>query len=113
MDEDGDLWITERRSDRIVTGGVNVDATEVEESLREHPAVMDACVVGVPDVEWGETVVAWVVPVEGEFDLDEVEGWLRERLAGPKRPRRWVVETEVPLNRNGKVDRALVREMLR
>jgi acyl-CoA synthetase (AMP-forming)/AMP-acid ligase II len=54
-----------------------------------------------------------VVPVEGEFDLDEVEGWLRERLAGPKRPRRWVVETEVPLNRNGKVDRALVREMLR
>jgi len=113
LDDDGDLWITGRRSDRIISGGVNVDATEVEDALREHPAVMDACVVGVPDIEWGEAVVAWVVPVEGEFDLDEVEGWLRERLAGAKRPRRWVVETEVPINANGKVDRALVREMLR
>ena len=112
VDEDGDLWITGRRSDRIVSGAVNVDSTEVEESLREHPAVRDVCVVGVPDAEWGEIVAAWVVPVEGEFDLDEVEAWLRERLAGPKRPRRWVVETEVPLNANGKADRALVRELM-
>ena len=112
FDEDGDLWITGRLSDRIVSGGVNVDPTEVEEALRAHPAVMDVCVAGVPDEEWGEAVVAWVVPVEGEFDLDEVEGWLRRRLAGPKRPRRWVVETELPLNANGKVDRALVRELM-
>lgn len=112
LDEDGDLWITGRLSDRIVSGGVNVDPTEVEEALRAHPAVMDVCVAGVPDDEWGEVVVAWVVPVEGEFDLDDVEGWLRQRLAGPKRPRRWVVDTELPLNANGKVDRALVQELM-
>lgn len=112
LDDDGDLWITGRRSDRIVSGGVNVDAAEVEDVLRGHPSVVDACVAGIPDDEWGEVVAAWVVPVEGEFDVDEVDAWLRTRLAGPKRPRRWVVEPELPLNANGKVDRALVREML-
>jgi O-succinylbenzoic acid--CoA ligase len=112
LDEAGDLWITGRRSDRIISGGVNVDATEVEDLLRTHPSVVDVCVAGVPDDRWGEVVAAWVVPVEGEFDVDEVDAWLRERLAGPKRPRRWVVESELPLNTNGKVDRARVREML-
>jgi acyl-CoA synthetase (AMP-forming)/AMP-acid ligase II len=73
---------------------------------------MDACVAGVPDDEWGEVVAAWVVPVEGEFDVDDVDAWLRDRLAGPKRPRRWVVESKLPLNANGKVDRARVRELL-
>jgi O-succinylbenzoic acid--CoA ligase len=112
QDESGDLWITGRRSDRIISGGVNVDATEVEDVLRGHPAVMDACVVGAPDEEWGEVVVAWVVPVEGEFDLDGVEAWLGERLSAAKRPRRWVVEDAVPLNANGKPDRALVRKLV-
>ncbi|HSG09623.1 MAG TPA: AMP-binding protein [Longimicrobiales bacterium] len=112
LDEAGDLWITGRRSDRIISGGVNVDAAEVEDVLRGHPSVVDACVAGVPDEEWGEVVAAWVVPVEGEFDVDEVDAWLRDRLAGPKRPRRWVVESDLPLNANGKVDRAMVRALL-
>lgn len=112
VDEVGDLWITGRRSDRIISGGVNVDAAEVEDVLRGHPSVVDVCVTGVPDDEWGEIVAAWVVPVEGEFDVDEVDAWIRDRLAGPKRPRRWVVESDLPLNANGKVDRARVREML-
>ena len=89
-----------------------MDASEVEEALRAHPSVMDVCVAGIPDEEWGEVVTAWVVPVEGEFDVDQVDAWLRGRLAGPKRPRRWVVESELPLNANGKVDRALVRALL-
>lgn len=112
VDDEGDLWITGRRSDRIVSGGVNVDATEVEEALRGHPAVADVCVAGIPDHEWGELVVAWVVPVAGEFDIDEVDAWIRTRLSGPKRPRRWVVESKMPLNAAGKVDRALIRDLL-
>ena len=112
LDGDGNLWITGRRTDRIVSGGVNVDAAEVEDVLRGHPSVVEACVAGVPDDEWGEVVAAWVVPVEGEFDVDDVDAWLRQRLAGPKRPRRWVVESTLPLNANGKVDRSLVRRML-
>lgn len=112
VDEAGALFVTGRRSDRIVTGGVTVDAREVEEAVRAHPSVSDACVVGVPDEEWGEVVAALVVPVEGEFDAEEVGAWLRGRLSGPKRPRRWGLAAGLPLNANGKVDRARVRERL-
>lgn len=109
LDEDGHLWITGRRSARLVSGGFTVDPQEVETVLRDHPAVVDACVVGLADPEWGEKVAAAVVPVEGAFDLEEVDTWSRERLAPAKRPRRWLLLDALPLNANGKVDREAVR----
>jgi len=112
LDEDGDLWVTGRRTDRIVTGGVTVDAVEVEEALRTHPAVVDACVVGVSDPEWGERVGAWVVPVWGELDLDELARHVGSRLGPVKRPRVWRVDQALPVNANGKADRAAVRRAL-
>lgn len=111
LDGDGDLWITGRRSDRIITGGVNVDPHEVEAVLRDYPAIADACVVGLPDPEWGEVVAAVVVPAEGAFDAEAAEAWSRERLAPPKRPRRWLPVDALPLNANGKVDRGGVRRL--
>jgi o-succinylbenzoate---CoA ligase len=112
LDEDGDLWITGRHIERIVSGGVTIDAIEIEEVLRGHPGVYDACVVGVPDDEWGECVAVLLVPVEGRFDLAAVKGWAHERLATAKRPRRWLIRNELPRNTNGKVDRRLVRDLL-
>jgi o-succinylbenzoate---CoA ligase len=113
VDGEGDLWITGRRSDRIVSGGVNVDAHEVEAVLRAHPAVRDACVVALPDERWGEVVGAALVAVGGEADVDALAAWVRERLSAAKRPRRWLVVAGFPLNANGKVDRGAVRrEML-
>jgi len=109
LDEEGHLWVTGRCSDRIVSGGVTVDPREVEAVLRAHPAVVDVCVVGLPDAEWGEKVVAAVVPVEGAFDLEDVDGWSRARLGAPRRPRRWLLVDALPLNANGKVDRGEVR----
>jgi len=110
VDEDGDLWITGRRSDRIVTGGVTVDAVEVEEALRAHAGVGDACVVGLPDEEWGERVAAWVEPNgTGLLDLADLSSFLRDRLSGPKLPRVYHVANGLPRNANGKVDRAAVR----
>lgn len=110
LDEDGDLWVTGRRSDRIVTGGVTVDAAEVEEALRGHADVADACVVGLPDEEWGERVAAWVAPSrDGVLDLAELSSYLRGRLSGPKLPRVFHVAGALPQNANGKVDRAAVR----
>ena len=108
-DDEGHLWITGRCSDRIVSGGVTVDPREVESVLRAHPAVVDACVVGLADAEWGEKVVAAVVPVEGAFDLEAVDAWSRARLGPPRRPRRWLLLDALPLNANGKVDREAVR----
>ncbi len=113
LDDDGHLWITGRRSARIVTGGVTVDPEEVEEVLRSHPAVLDACVLGLDDPEWGERVAAALVPVEGEFDLEEVDRHARARLAPPKRPRRWLLLDTLPLGANGKVDRAQLKKCFR
>jgi O-succinylbenzoic acid--CoA ligase len=112
LDEDGDLWVTGRRSDRIVTGGVTVDAVEVEEALASHGSVAEACVVGLPDDEWGERVAAWVVPLAGDLDVDELLAFLRTGLSGPKIPRVVQVLGPLPRNPNGKVDRGAVRNRL-
>jgi len=113
-DDDGHLWITGRTTDRIISGGVNVDPGEVASLLRTHPGVEDAVVVGVPDPEWGERVVAMVVPTpEGpptEADLDRL---VRASLAPAKRPRSFHFVEEIPRNPNGKVDREGVRALLR
>jgi len=113
LDPDGDLWVTGRRSDRIVSGGVNVDAHEVEEALRAHPSVRDACVVGVPEERWGEVVGAAVVAAGEELDLDELGRWVAHRLSTAKRPRRWLRVSGLPQGANGKVDRGAVLAALR
>ncbi len=112
VDDDGDLWITGRRSSRIVSGGVTVDPAEVEEVLRTHPGIADACVVGLPDPEWGEQVAAALVFRAGAFDLESVEALVRERLSAAKRPRRWISLNTLPLGATGKVDREAVRARL-
>jgi O-succinylbenzoic acid--CoA ligase len=111
IDGEGDLWVTGRRSDRIVTGGVNVDPVEVEEVLRLHDGVSEAVVVGLPDERWGEVVAAAVVRSGGAYpDPDELEELTRTRLTTSKVPRRWLFLAELPRNANGKVDRDAVRQ---
>ncbi len=112
LDERRRLWITGRRSERIISGGVTVDPLEVEDVLRAHPDVADACVVGMPDPEWGELVAGVLVPVAGRLDVGAVAAWARERLAPAKRPRRWSVIDALPRNANGKVSRRALRETL-
>ena len=109
IEEGGRLSITGRRIDRIVTGGVTIDAIEVEERLRLHPAVTDICVVGVPDEVWGERVAAWIEPEVSNFDLDEFESWAANEMSVASRPRMWKVGDVLPRNANGKIDRARVR----
>ncbi len=115
LDADGDLWITGRLSDRIVSGGVTVDPGEVEEALREHPAVAAAVVAGIPDSEWGERLVALIVAVETEAPPDRAQllEHVRARLSAAKRPRTIHIVEELPLNANGKVDRSRVAAILR
>ncbi|MBR18419.1 MAG: 2-succinylbenzoate-CoA ligase [Euryarchaeota archaeon] len=112
FDEDGDLWITGRRSDRIVSGGITINATHIEDVLCEHEGVQDACVVGIQDVEWGEIVGAWVVPTGDGLELDLLEEYVRKSLGEAKRPRVWLIGGEIPRNANGKVERSRVRSAL-
>ena len=109
LDEEGDLWLVQRRSDLIVSGGENVYPAEVEAVLRAHPAVENGCVVGVPDPEWGQKVAA-LVQLKPDHTLSEAEllAFCRERLAGYKQPRLLQFAPELPLTASGKIAREAI-----
>ena len=112
LDDDGYLYVVDRKKDIIITGGENVASREVEDVLSEHPHVTGVAVVGVPDPRWGELVCA-VVEWSGDADIgpESLIEWSRGRLAGFKRPRR-VVAIELPVNASGKVDKRAIRDRL-
>jgi o-succinylbenzoate---CoA ligase len=107
----GRLRVTDRLNDIVITGGVNVSPTDVEGVLLAHPDVEDVCVVGVPDEEWGERVVAVVVPRAGHAapSLDELRDFGRTRLSPPKLPREVRVVDAIPRTASGKPLRRLLR----
>ncbi len=110
--EEGGYRILGRQSvDIIKTGGEKVSALEVEEVLREHPAVSDCAVVGIVDDVWGERVAAAVVPAGVGFDPADLDAFARRRLAPSKVPRRVVVVEDLPRNALGKVVKPRVREL--
>src|SRR5690606_711768 len=112
LDEDGDLFVVQRRSDLIVSGGENVYPAEVEPVLRQHPAVSDVCVVGVENAEWGQQVAAAVVLKPGVLvDKDGLIVFCRERLAGYKLPRRILFVDALPQTASGKIQRAAVKDL--
>jgi malonyl-CoA/methylmalonyl-CoA synthetase len=107
-DPDGYLRIVGRSKELIITGGFNVYPRDVEEVLRDHPGVVDVAVVGVPDPEWGERVVACVVTADAadEAAAAALLEWAAERVAPYKRPREVRFVDELPRNAMGKVVRA-------
>ncbi|MDV6271133.1 class I adenylate-forming enzyme family protein [Rhodococcus globerulus] len=107
MDPDGYLRIVGRSKELIISGGYNVYPREIEELLQEHPDVAEAAVVGCPSAEWGETVVAFVVPTTAGFGNDaELIEYAAARLAPYKRPRRVVFVDALPRNELGKIVRS-------
>jgi O-succinylbenzoic acid--CoA ligase len=102
LDEDGRLHVLGRIDDVVVSGGVNVPTPAVAARLREHPAVTDAAVVGIPDDEWGHRVVGFVV---GSLDVAAARDWVAEVHPRSWAPRTVVVVDALPLLPNGKVDR--------
>ncbi len=110
---DGRLCIVDRKKDMIISGGENIYTAEVERIVHEHPSVLEAAVVGLPDERWGELVTALVVPREGmDIEAAELEAFCRERLAGFKVPRRVEVVDELPRNPMGKVQKFKIIEEL-
>jgi O-succinylbenzoic acid--CoA ligase len=110
-DADGDLWLLQRRSDLIVSGGENVYPAEVEHVLEQHPAVVVACVVGLADAAWGQRVAA-LVQLRAPITPADLIGFCRDHLAGYKIPRTVLFTKALPLLANGKVDRSQVLDRL-
>jgi acyl-CoA synthetase (AMP-forming)/AMP-acid ligase II len=114
MDARGYLRITDRKKDMFIVGGFNAYPAEIESVLLQHPAVVQAAVVGAPDERLGEVGVAFVVPRAGATLVpEELIAWSRERMANYKVPRRVVVVDSLPLNATGKVLKFRLREQAR
>jgi len=112
-DADGYIYISDRKTDMIITGGINVYPKEIEEVIYRHPGVLECAVVGLPDREWGEAVTAVVAPRPGaRVDPDEVVELCRRELASYKKPRRVFFVDEIPRNPSGKVLKRVLREQL-
>ena len=114
-DADGYLWLVDRKSNMIITGGENVYPSEVEGVLGANPKVRDVAVVGVPHDKWGETVQAVVVLHEGQqADAQELRDWCRERLAGFKCPSAFffIADHEMPRTATGKILHRELRQRL-
>lgn len=111
LDEDGFLTLTDRLKDVIISGGSNIYPREVEEVLVAHPAVFDAAVIGTPHPDWGETVVAFIVPQKGrDVDTGQLDSWCRMHIAPYKRPRQYHLCDELPKNSYGKVLKTELRD---
>lgn len=111
IDSNGFLFLTDRIKDMIVSGGENVYPAEVEAVLRDHPAVLDCAVFGLPHPKWGEGVTAALELRPGQHvDPDEVMSFARKSLAAYKVPRRIEVGLQLPRTASGKVQRGLIRK---
>jgi acyl-CoA synthetase (AMP-forming)/AMP-acid ligase II len=113
IDEDGYITLVDRKKDMIISGGENVYSAEVEVVLYEHPAILDAAIIGLPDEVWGEAVTAVVVLKEGAaFDEQELISFCRQKLAGYKVPRRIFIEQQLPRNASGKILKYQLRKKM-
>lgn len=113
LDKDGYLTISGRRKELIISGGMNIFPSEVEDVLTRHPAVRAAAVIGLPDDRWGEVVCAVVEPEPGmDPTPDDLVAHCREHLAGHKKPRVVHVVPELPRTMSGKVRKQALREEL-
>jgi acyl-CoA synthetase (AMP-forming)/AMP-acid ligase II len=109
LDAGGYLFIEGRADDTIIRGGENIAPAEIEDVLLDHPGIVEAAVIGVPDPEWGQRLVAVVV---GEADPSEIRQWVRDRLRSSKTPDAVVFRSELPKTETGKLlRRALLSEL--
>lgn len=114
FDEDGYLWIADRIDDMIISGGENIYPREVEDVLYNHSGILDVAVIGEPDEKWGEKVTAIVVKKDPNVTESDLEQFCEnsERLAGYKRPRRYLFVDQLPRNASGKIQKFLLRKEL-
>ena len=113
MDDAGYLTLTDRSKDMIISGGTNIYPREVEEVMLLHPGVLEVSVVGQPDPEWGENVVAFVVPRPGHgLEQSDLDRFCLDNMARFKRPKDYRIIDALPKNNYGKVLKTELRERL-
>src|SRR6266403_4249760 len=113
LDEDGFLFLADRKKDMIISGGENIASSEIERVIHEMPQVREVAVIGMPDERWGEKPVAVVVVAEGtELQLPDLTEHCRKRLAAFKVPKQLIIRDHLPRNPSGKVLKRVLRAEL-
>ncbi len=112
VDKDGYYYIVDRTKDMIIRGGFNVYPRELEEVLVTHPAISLASVIGIPDEEYGEEIVAYVIPKAGKMvNAEEIVAWSKKEMAAYKYPRMVEIVSEFPLGPSGKILKTELRKL--
>jgi acyl-CoA synthetase (AMP-forming)/AMP-acid ligase II len=110
-DDEGYIFIVDRKKDMVISGGVNIYPREIEEVLLRHPNIADVAVVGVPDEKWGERLKAFIVPRgDGRIGVDEIAAFAAGKLPPFKMPQDVQTLPEIPRNANGKVLKTELRK---
>jgi len=114
VDEDGFLYLVDRKKDMIISGGVNVYPKDIEEVIVQHPAVLEAAVFGIPDEKWGESPVAAVTLADsGTITPEGLKQWINQHVSAKfQRVQRVIIKDELPRNIAGKVLKRVMREQL-
>jgi long-chain acyl-CoA synthetase len=114
LNEDGYLFLRDRKTDMIISGGANIYPAEIEAELIQHPKVADVAVFGIPNDDWGEEIKAVIQPIDGvegsESLTDEIYGWCKDRLAKMKTPKSIDYLAELPRDPNGKLYKRKLRD---
>ena len=105
LDDDGDLWVVQRRTDLIISGGENIYPAEVEKIIKNYPGVDEVCVIGIEDPEWGQFPVAIVSTKHSGIDEKTLIEYAKEQLAGYKVPIRILIVQGLPKTASGKINR--------
>jgi acyl-CoA synthetase (AMP-forming)/AMP-acid ligase II len=111
IDKNGYLFLVDRKSDMIISGGFNIYPREVEEVMNTHPAILEVAVIGVPDEEWGEAVKALVVLKPGmTASEDDISAFCKENLSSYKKPKSIEFVDDLPKNAYGKIEKTVLKE---
>jgi len=111
VDEDGYIYIMDRKKDMIISGGFNIYPKEIENVIYSHPEIKEVAVIGVPDDQWGESVKAYVIPREGKaINEDDIIELCRSKLASYKKPKFIEIVRSLPKNSSGKIMKNILRE---
>lgn len=105
IDNEGFIYVLDRKKDMIISGGMNVYSTEVESELQKHPDVLQVAVIGIPHDDWGEAVTAFVIPKNKNLTIENLEQWSKANLSKYKVPKIFKIVSSLPLTPYGKVDK--------
>jgi len=111
LDEKNYLYIIGRSSEKIITGGENVYPLEIESAIKKNNLVMDICIIGVPDKQWGQAITAIYVPKIPHISLLEIETYLKSKLSKFKIPKYWIPVKNIPRNSQGKINQLRLKEI--